>query len=100
MAPACLICRFFEVSTFDIRALEVTSNAAVGDGQTLPDLLAQIPENETIVTVGGDGAYDTRACHAALQGAVPDPVIPVRRNGKPWTKDGPASLPAMKRCAR
>lgn len=94
-----------DAETFDIRALEVTSNA-VGDGQTLPDLLAQIPENETIVTVGGDGAYDTRACHAVIAGRGADPVIPVRRNGKPWTKDGPGvaarneTLRAMKRLGR
>ncbi len=76
-----------DAETFDIRAIEVTSNA-VGDGQTLPDLLAQIPEDETIVTVGGDGAYDTRGCHAAIDARGADPIIPVRRNGKAWTEDG------------
>lgn len=68
-----------DAETFDIRAIEVTSNA-VGDGQTLPDLLAQIPEDETIVTVGGDGAYDTRGCHAAnhpqLTGPTPNRPYP------------------------
>lgn len=72
-----------DAETFDIRALEVTSNA-----------------------VGGDGAYDTRACHAVIAGRGADPVIPVRRNGKPWTKDGPGvaarngTLRAMKRLGR
>ena len=94
-----------DAETFDIRAIEVTSNA-VGDGQTLPDLLAQIPEDETIVTVGGDGAYDTRGCHAAIDARGADPVIPVRRNGKAWTKDGPGvdarneTLRAMKQLGR
>jgi hypothetical protein len=94
-----------DAQTLDIRALEVTSNA-VGDGQTLPDLLAQIPGDEAIVTVGGDGAYDTRACHAAIDARGADPVIPVRRNGKPWTKDGPGvdarneALRATKRLGR
>jgi len=94
-----------DAETFDIRAIEVTSNA-VGDGQTLPDLLAQIPEDDTIVTVSGDGAYDTRGCHAAIDARGADPVIPVRRNGKAWTEDGPGvearneTLHAMKRLGR
>ncbi|EEX12926.1 transposase IS4 family protein [Citreicella sp. SE45] len=32
----------------------------------LPDLLDQIPEGEDIGTVAGDGAFDTRRCHAAI----------------------------------
>ncbi|MCP5400328.1 MAG: transposase [Sphingomonas sp.] len=48
-----------DAESFDIRAIEATGNA-VGDGQTQPDLLAQIHEGDTIATVGGDGAYDTR----------------------------------------
>lgn len=77
-----------DAETLDIRAIEVTTNAN-GDGQTLPDLLAQIPEDEPILSVGGDGAYDTRNCHAVIAKRGADPVIPVRRNGKTWTKDGP-----------
>lgn len=94
-----------DAETFDIRALEMTTNAN-GDGQTLPDLLGQIPEDETILSVGGDGAYDTRNCHAAIAGRGAEPVIPVRRNGKAWTKDGPGvdarneTLRAMKRLGR
>ncbi len=64
------------------------------------------PEDETILSVGGDGAYDTRDCHAAIAGRGADPIIPVRRNGKTWTKDGPGvearneTLHAMKRLGR
>ena len=54
----------------------------------LHSLLAQIPEDERIFSVGGDGAYDARACHAAIAARGADAVIPVRRNGRPWTKDG------------
>lgn len=72
--------------TLDIRAIEVTTNA-IGDALTLPDLLAQIPQDEQILSVGGDRAYDTRACHAAIAERDADAVIPVRRNGRPWTKD-------------
>ena len=94
-----------DAQTQDIRAIEVTTNA-IGDAPTLPDLLAQIPDEETIVSVGGDGAYDTRDCHAAIAGRGADPVIPVRRNGRPWTKDGPGvearneALRAIKRLGR
>lgn len=94
-----------DAEAFDIRAIEVTTNA-VGDGQALPDLLAQIPGDETIVTVGGDGAYDTKGCHAAIAARGADPVIPVRRNGKAWAKDGPGvearneTLRAMERLGR
>jgi hypothetical protein len=91
--------------TLDIRAIEVTTNA-IGDAPTLPDLLAQIPKDEPILSVGGDGAYDTRACHAAIAERGADAVIPVRRNGRPWTKDGPGvdarneALRATKRLGR
>lgn len=94
-----------DAETLDIRAIEMTTNAN-GDGQTLPDLLRQIPEDETILSVGGDGAYDTRNCHAAIAGRGAEPVIPVRRNGKAWTKDGPGvdarneTLRAMKQLGR
>lgn len=79
---------------------------ALGDAPTLPDLLARIPKDEAILSVGGNGAYDTRGCHAAIAGRRIDPMIPVRRNGKPWTKDGPGvdarneTLRAMKRFGR
>ena len=94
-----------DAETLDIRAIEVTTNAA-GDAQTLPDLLSQFPEEEMILSVGGDGAYDTRDSHAAIAGRGADPVIPVRRNGKAWTKDGPGvdarneTLRAMKQLGR
>ncbi|MGF6962519.1 IS5 family transposase [Paraburkholderia youngii] len=35
-----------------------------GDGEVLPKLLDQIPADVMIDTIGGDGAYDTKACHA------------------------------------
>jgi len=94
-----------DAETLDIRAIEVTTNAD-GDGQTLPDLLAQIPDDEPILSVGGDGAYDTRGCHAAIAERGADPVIPVRRNGRPWKEDSPGvdarneTLRAMKQLGR
>ena len=47
-----------------------------GDGEVLPDLLDQIPADVAIDTIGGDGACDTRACHAqiAARGCPGDPA--------------------------
>ncbi|BBL59684.1 hypothetical protein MKFW12EY_32970 [Methylomonas koyamae] len=44
-----------DAETLEIRAIEVTSNR-IGDAQVLPDLLNQIPQNERIDAVSGDGA--------------------------------------------
>jgi hypothetical protein len=94
-----------DTETLDIRTIEVTTNA-IGDAPTLPVLLAQIPQDRQILSVGGDGAYDTRACHAAIAERGADAVIPVRRNGQPWVKDGPGvyarneALRATKRFGR
>ncbi len=57
----------------------------------LPDLLAQIPADQPIGSVTADGAYDTRTCHAAIAGRGATPVIPIRKNGRPWKEDGPAA---------
>ena len=74
--------------TLDIKAIEVTTNA-IGDAPTLPGFLAQTPKSEQILSVGKDGAYDTRDCHAASAGHGTDAVIPLRRNRQPWAKGGP-----------
>ena len=94
-----------DAETLDIRAIEVTTNA-IGDAPVLPDLLAQISEEERILSVGGDGAYDTKKCHAAIAARDAHAVIPVRRNGRPWKEDGPGAaarnekLRAIKRLGR
>ncbi len=53
-----------DAETLEIRAIEVTANP-VGDAEVLPDLLNQIPRDERIDSVSGDGAYDTKKGHAA-----------------------------------
>ena len=94
-----------DAETLEIRAIEVTTNA-IGDAPVLPSLLAQIPVHERIATVGGDGAYDTKKCRAAIAGRHADAVIPVRRNGRQWKEDGPGvearneTLRAIKRLGR
>ncbi len=54
-----------DAHTLDIRAIEVTDNGT-GDASMLPELLSQIPADEPLASVGGDGAYDAKACHAAI----------------------------------
>ena len=72
-----------DAQTLEIRAIEVTDNS-VGDAPMLPELLAQIPPDEALASVSGDGAYDTKACHAAIAQRGAQAVIPPRKNGKPW----------------
>ncbi len=72
-----------DAHTLEIRAIEVTDNS-VGDAPMLPELLAQIPADEAVASVSGDGAYDTKACHAAIAQRGAQAVIPPRKNARPW----------------
>jgi len=72
-----------DAETLEIRAIEVTDNS-IGDAPMLPELLAQIPAAEAVAAVSGDGAYDTKACHAAIASRGAAAVIPTRKNGQPW----------------
>ena len=67
----------------EIRAIEVTDNS-VGDAPMLLELLEQIPPDEPIASVSGDGAYDTKACHAAIAQRNAQAVIPPRKNAQTW----------------
>jgi len=49
-----------------------------------PELLDQIPAGTPIDIVGGDGAYDTRQCHAVIAARRTTPSIPPRDGAKPW----------------
>lgn len=69
------------------------TGAGVGDAPVLPGLLGQIDPTEAIGMVTADGAYDTRARHAAIAARDAISVIPVRRNGRPW-KDNTAGARA------
>ena len=73
-----------DANSQEVRAVEVTDHRH-GDGEIVPDLLAQLPPAERIGIISGDGAYDTREVYkaaAALEAAL---VVPPRRNAKPWT---------------
>ena len=80
-----------DTATGDIRAVEFTSSRE-GDSPVLPDLLDQIPEDEEIGTVTGDGAEGTRRCHSAILARGGTGIIPIRRNGRLWKEDCPAAL--------
>jgi hypothetical protein len=67
----------------EIRAVEVTDKS-VGDAHVLPRLLPQIPADERITSVSGDGAYDTKGCHEAIALRAAHAIIPTRENAKPW----------------
>lgn len=87
-----------DVETLEIRALEVTSNS-VGDAPVLPCSLAQIPVTEPIASVSGEGAYDTKDCHAAIADREAVALVPTCRNGKPW-KEATAGAQARKETLR
>ena len=74
----------------DILAVEFTSSRE-GDSPVLPDLLDQIPPDQEIGTVTGDGAFDTRRCHAAILARGGTAIIPIRKNGRFWKEDCPAA---------
>jgi hypothetical protein len=72
-----------DAATLEIRAIEVTDNAT-GDAPMLPCLLDQIPADEIVASVSGDGAYDTKGCHEAIAKRGTQAIIPTRKNAKPW----------------
>lgn len=76
--------------TLEIRAIEVTGSN-IGDAPILPDLLGQIGPDQEIGCVTADGAYDTRKCYDAIIARNAHPVIPPRKNAKPWKPDTPGA---------
>lgn len=72
-----------DAETLEIRATEITGSR-IGDALVLPDLLYQITDSQRIGIVAADGAYDRRACQAAIAARGATAVIPPRKNGKPW----------------
>ncbi len=79
-----------DADSLEVRAIEVTGSR-VGDAPMLSKLLEQIPPEEPIGQVTADGAYDTRACHAAIAARDATAVIPTRRNGRPWKETTPGA---------
>ena len=79
-----------DADTLEIRAIEVTGSR-VGDAPMLPEMLDQIPTDQPIDKVSADGAYDTRACHAAIAARSACAVIPARKNARPWLETTPGA---------
>ncbi len=67
--------------TLEIRAVEVTSSS-IGDAPMLHDLFDQIPPDEEIGSVNGDGAYDMRKYYDAIAARNAYAVIPPCKNAK------------------
>ncbi|MBP7647202.1 MAG: IS5 family transposase [Comamonas sp.] len=70
-----------DAQTLQIRAICVTSNN-VSDASILPELLQQLPGDETLESVIGDGAYDTQSVYKAVIRRGARPVIPPRKNAR------------------
>ena len=68
-------------ATGEILAATVTTNN-YGDGQVLPDLLAQIESKLSQVT--GDGGYDDRQCYEAISERGARAVIPPQKGARIW----------------
>ncbi len=77
-------------ATGDVRGGEFTSSGE-GESPVLRSLLEQTPSDQAIGTVTADGACDTRTCHSAIAEHGGTAIIPSRKNGRPWNKDGPAA---------
>ncbi|CAG9185148.1 IS5 family transposase ISRta5 [Cupriavidus laharis] len=79
-----------DANTGQIRAALMT-HQDVGDGEVLADLLDQIPADTPIDTIGGDGAYDSKPCHAEIAARGAKPSIPPRDGAKPWSESTPGA---------
>ncbi len=64
-----------DAQTLQVRAISVTSNN-VSDTALVAQLLTQLPQDEPLLSVTGDGAYDTQAVHAAVMEHNAMPIIP------------------------
>jgi len=69
-----------DAETLETRVIKVTGRR-IGDASMHPDLPDQIAGNQPIGLVTAAGAYDTRACHAAIAPRGAAAVIPPRNNG-------------------
>jgi hypothetical protein len=70
-----------DAQTLQIRAICVTSNE-VSDAAVIADLLEQVPCDEALLSLTGDGAYDTQPVYEAVIQRNAVPIIPPRRNAR------------------
>ena len=62
-----------------------------GDAPILPCLLDQIPADETVASLSGDGAFDTKGCHETIAQRGAQAIILTRKNAKPWKDQRPGA---------
>ena len=72
-----------DANTHEVIAAELTMDT-VGDSTVFPDLLEQLPPEESIASVAADGAYDTWNCHQALLAHQANALIPPRSTAVAW----------------
>ena len=70
-----------DATTLQIRTICVTSNN-VSDTAVIPDLLKQLPADETLESLTEDGAYDTQPTYEAVIRHSAIPIIPPRKNAR------------------
>ncbi|BDR10530.1 hypothetical protein CTR2_R38680 [Comamonas thiooxydans] len=70
-----------DAQTLQARAICVTSNN-VSDAVVVLHLLAQLPADESLLSVTGDGAHDTQPVYAAVMERNAMPIIPARKNAR------------------
>ncbi|VWC52837.1 transposase [Burkholderia lata] len=75
-----------DANTGQVRATLMT-HQDVADGDVLAELLDQIPDDELLDVIGGDGAYDTKPCRAAIAARGATPSIPPREGAAHWPEN-------------
>lgn len=83
----------------EISAAEIAGNH-IGDAPVLLDILSQIPEEQDIVSITAEGAYDTRKCHDAFADRGADAVIPPGKNANHRKTATEGAMAKTKLCAR
>jgi hypothetical protein len=71
-----------DADNHEVRAVEMMDHRHDG-GEVVPGLLAQLPKDERVAVISGDGAHDTRGVYEAFAIRQAALLVPPRRNGKP-----------------
>lgn len=79
-----------DVSSRQVCAVLMT-HQDVHDASAMPDLLKQIPDEQAIAIVGGDGAYDTAASYQIIDARGAQPLIPPRQGAVSWPTSAPGA---------
>lgn len=77
-----------DANTTQVRTALMTRQD-VADGDVLAELLDQILTEERLDAVGGDGAYNSKQCHAVISTRSATPSIPPRDGAVHWKASVP-----------